>query len=297
MSYQWVFRGALLAAVAEFILLRVLLRLGPILPATPTTETIFRAVALGGTWALNAAVILGLVAVGLWVREARRRGWGLPEGAVGVTWVLLIAGSLASPTGPMVLWPAALALTALSFGVRNRYPPAVLAGLTYGAAAAASPPGLWPGPGFWTAMAEAGAVGLGLLFLARGSVREERAKLAAGLVAGLILTLGLFVAGWFVKAVGIWTVGLTFYLPAPLYGLALAGLVRELLSSHEPRRSGLLLMGLGGLRTDLSYFALLGLMGVLTWAGPRHESPLATGSHCPTFSLANTRAEHAGTRN
>lgn len=267
MSYQWAFRGVLAAALVEFIFLRVLLRLGPILPATPTTETAFRALALGGTWALNVAVILGLVALGLWVWEAQGRRWGLPEVATAITWVFLVIGSLVSPTGPVVLWPVTLALTALSFGLRNRYPPALLAGLAYGATAAASPPGLWPGPGFWAALAEAGVVGLGLLLLTRGSAKEQRAKLVVGLVAGLILALALFVAGWFVKAVGIWTVGFAFYLPAPLYGLALAGLVRELLSSQGSRRSGLLLMGLGGLRTDLSYFALLGLLGVLMWAG------------------------------
>lgn len=99
-------------------------------------------------------------------------------------------------------------------------------------------------------------------------------------------------AGWFVKAVGIWTVGLTFYLPAPLYGLALAGLVRELLSSRGSRRSGLLLMGLGGLRTDLSYFALLGLLGVLMWAGWRHRFPSVAEVRCPSSST-NARAEHA----
>lgn len=292
MNYRWAFQGVLAAALAEFILLRVLLRLGPILPATPTTETAFRVLALGGTWALNVAVILGLVAIGLWVWEAQGHRWELPEVATAITWVFLVIGSLVSPTGPVVLWPVTLALTALSFGLRNRYPPALLAGLTYGATAAASPPGLWPGPGFWAALAEAGVVGLGLLLLTRGSAKERRAKLVVGLVAGLIPTLTLFVAGWFVKAVGIWTVGLTFYLPAPLYGLALAGLVRELLSSRGSRRSGLLLMGLGGLRTDLSYFALLGLLGVLMWAGWRHRFPSVAEVRCPSSST-NARAEHA----
>ncbi len=267
MSFEWSVRVVLAAALLEFGLLRIILRFGPFLPRTAVTDAIFAAVAFLGTAALNAAVLLGMAAVAAWLLQSRTADPHLREAAVVVTAASLGVGSFIWPEAPLALvWTAGLSLTALLSGLQGQPRLALLPALAYGAATVSHLPDPWPGTGFWVGLAEAAVTGLGLGFFAANLRTRSPALLAAGLVPGLALVAGLSLAGFMVRALGVWALGVSFYLPAPLYGAALAGFVWQLLADRGSIRPlGLLLMGLGGLRTDLSYFALLGLVGLLAW--------------------------------
>ncbi len=274
MSFGWAIRAVAVAALVEFGLLRVVLRLGPVLPWTPAAKALFDGVVLAGTAALNAAAILGAIAVALWVfKEA---DFGPRRWAVALTGTSLVVGSFIPLAELAGAWAAGLALVALLGGFEARSRVALLPATAYGAVAVYWIIGAETGTGLWVGLAEAAAVGLGFWFFFRNLPLRSLRRLAGGLLAGLALTATLYLAGWLVKAVGIWTVGISFFLPAPFYGLALAGLLWQLLADRQDVRGvGLLLLVLGGLRVDVSYFALLSLTGLLGWQypGPRFRPP------------------------
>ena len=65
-SFDWlarVSRWAVWAALAEFVLLRVMIRFGPMLPPSPTVAQAAQGVLFAGTVALNVAAILSILAV------------------------------------------------------------------------------------------------------------------------------------------------------------------------------------------------------------------------------------------
>jgi hypothetical protein len=269
LTFSWAVRVLVVAAAAEFALLRVVLRVGPVVPRNEATEIFFGAVTLAGTAALNAATILSVLAVALWLRQRGPRQWGLPDIVVGATVALLAVGSLVQPDSLIGLaWSTGLALAAFLLGYKRRAGLAFLPGLAYGTAVLSRVSGLWPGTGFWMGVAEAAVVAFGLALFATNLRHRHWLQLAAGLLPGFGLVAGLSLTGWMVKAVGIWALGISFYLPAPFYGLALAGFIWHVLAyTRGTGRAGLLLMGLAGLRTDFSYLALLSLTGLLAWTG------------------------------
>ncbi len=279
MTFEWLVRLTLVGALVEFGLLRIILRFGPFLPRTAVTDAIFAATVFLGTAALNAAVVVGFLAVAAWLLQSRRAAPNPQEITALATAASLAIGSLVWPDSTLALiWSGGLSLTALLFALREGPRFALLAGCAYGAATLSHLPNPWPGAGFWTGVAEASVTGLGLgLFAANLPIRNP-ARLATGLMPGLALVAGLSLAGFMVRALGVWALGVSFYLPAPLYGAALAGFIWQLIADwRNTRAAGLLLMGLGGLRTDLSYFALLGLAGLLAWGGPSPSWRPSTG--------------------
>lgn len=273
MTFSWVVRVLVAAATAEFVLLRLVLRVGPVVPRNEMTEMFFGAVTLAGTAALNAATILSVLAVALWLWQRGPRQWGLQGIVVGATVALLAVGSLIQPDSLIGLaWSGGLTLAAFLLGYKRRAGLAFLPGLAYGTAVLSRVSGLWPGTGFWMGVAEAAVVVFGLALFATNLRQQHRLQLAAGLLPGFALVAGLSLTGWMVKAIGIWALGISFYLPAPFYGLALAGFIWQVLAhTHGTGRVGLLLMGLAGLRTDFSYLALLSLTSLLAWTGEPSE--------------------------
>jgi len=105
-------------------------------------------------------------------------------------------------------------------------------------------------------------------------LRPRREWIAALVgIIGAILLAGLwFSVQWLPPTLMIWSVALTGYLPAPIYILAF-GLwlytFTSLMKRENTRRQalGLALIALGGLRWDLSYYALLVLLGFLLLSG------------------------------
>jgi hypothetical protein len=88
-------------------------------------------------------------------------------------------------------------------------------------------------------------------------------------VIGAVLLAGLwFSVRWLPPTLMIWSVALTGYLPAPIYIIAF-GLwlytFTSLVKREDTRRRalGLALIALGGMRWDLSYYALLALTGFM----------------------------------
>lgn len=265
MNFNWAVRGAAVAALVEFGLLRVVLRLGPALPWTPATAVFFDGAVLVGSVALNVAVILGAIAVALWLREKIGTDSGPRTWVVAMTAASLVGGTLAAPAELAALWPTGLAIVALLGGLEGRSGVAVLPAAAYSTVAAHWVIGSKAGTGLLSGLAEVGVVGLGLWFFFSNLPAQNPQRLAGGLLVGLALTAALTFTGWLIKAVGIWTVGITFFLPAPIYGLALSGLLWQLLADRRSIRGAGLLLTLGGLRVDVSYFALLHLTGLLGW--------------------------------
>ncbi|MBI3952990.1 MAG: hypothetical protein HY330_00585 [Chloroflexi bacterium] len=281
------------AALAEFILLRVLLRLGPVLPSGDAITGALGWAYQAGLWSLNlagvlAVALLGLLALGA-LRE-RRLGRVAVGGAAAGAAALLLAGwalSLAGGGGPglpgllaqAVGLPAALALAAIGSpwrGWRRGW-----LWLVYGAYLAASAhflarlAGAAGGTGATLTIAEALAVAAALAApLALRAGWQPRAALVAGLVAVLYAGFALAqpsIARFFV----IWDFGFGGALGPALHSLALAGLVYAVaaaLSTPALRLPalGLWVVALGGLRLDYTYFGLLAAAGfVLLAAGPR----------------------------
>jgi hypothetical protein len=125
-------------------------------------------------------------------------------------------------------------------------------------------------------LAEVGAVLAACLALPALRPRFEwRALVVAIAVAGLLAGMW-FSISWLPPTLMIWTVAFTGFLPAPVYIVALGLFVYTLLAltlNAGGRAAvpavvpGLMLIALGGLRWDFSYYVLLALPGFLLITG------------------------------
>lgn len=276
------------AAVAEFLLLRVFLRLGPFLPAEETLLPLYRAVETLGLAAMNLAMLAG---AGLLAAYASALTWRRPADAL--LGVLLLAALLGNLGLGVLLGVAALpaavaaqaattllAVLALGLGGfvwRPGRPALALVSLAQAAAlyhvlapaanalGLALPSGVAPA---FTAEALAVGAALALPWGLGGALR--RRHVIVGLALGLVLFIASVVRPWTVATIAMWTIAFTLFLPGALYAAALAAGTSAALAlwaspSEGARRAaaGVLLIALAGLRLDFSYCALLGLVGLL----------------------------------
>lgn len=282
----------LLLVTVEFLFLRVIPRLGPVLPTGDTTAALLLAASHAGLTALNAAVLLTLATLLLFAAGA---GASPAPAAFRLAALLAAGAGLAGLGGgkwaPAALGPflfLAVALTSVTVmalartctGGRGRTTlpltvtlAAYLAAYYYFLARTASAFGLSPGKAA-TAAAVAEALFLAVAPLATLAVRpswNRQAFTAAAAVTGVLIALQVKVGPWLLSTLAMWNFGLSAFLPLTAY-VAAAGLyVYAVLALLAQRATAPLAIGLGlvafaGLKLDYTYFNLLGTLGFLLMA-------------------------------
>jgi hypothetical protein len=314
--------------VVEFLALRLLIRMGPVLPEVARGDgaaAVTQGLIVLGTVAQNLALLLALGLLGLiaWqksrsglrrsqgsgLREKSRSGLRRSQGSglrrsqgsglrrsqgSGLRWflgavvVLAVVHVVAGPAAPGWLYGAFLvaALAAMAAALWAVDCPcrrpgwlalffAVYLLVVYPTLAATLALPLPFVAGAHT-LAEIGALLAACLALPALRPRFEWRALAVAIaVAGLLAGMW-FGAPWLPPTLMIWTVAFTGFLPAPLYVLALGIFVYTTLvftlnggreTALPPVVIGLVLVALGGLRWDFSYYVLLALPGFLLLTG------------------------------
>jgi hypothetical protein len=298
-----------MAALAEFMLVRVALRLGPAFPAGRLIDAGFDATYWLGLWALNFAGILAVVVLfilavpGLRVARARLSP-GIATACMAAVivlggWVLSMAGR-ASTIGlivQVVVMAAAIVVMAIAAGWQGwrRW---WLLGVSAAYVAASAH--------FLTRFAGAAAGSSGALLIAEVTALSAaaltplvwrvgwRPHLAVVAIVVAVLWAGFaasqpHIARFFV----IWDLGLSSPLPAWAFAIALAGLVYGVVCARsQPAALGFAVVALAGLRFDNTYFALLSLAGFAILTADHGGSRVFMFSS--RIPEQDSRASHAG---
>jgi hypothetical protein len=291
-----------LTAVIEFLGLRLLIRMGPMLPQAARGDTaaaITEGLILLGTIAQNLALFL--LPVVLAVIAWRTVHTGL-KASLALLLTLFVGHTLVGPALPSWLYAAFLvaafatmtaALWTVNCPCQRPFWLAIFAAaylfILYPTLAATL---ALPLPFVPVAHALAELLAVLAACLAPLALRprfERRALLLAG--TAVVLVTGMwFSVAWLPPTLMIWTVAFTGYLPAPVYILALGLFLYTLVAltlnggAHRNRVPtavlALLLIALGGLRWDVGYYTLLGLFGFLTLSGVVRFEPESSPSNC-----------------
>lgn len=288
-------RLLLAAVLAEFIIIRVLLRLGPVAPEGPQWDALFQGLQTVGLAALNLVVlaVLGALAVetAAAVRGPRAGAFAPAPVALGSAAVLSLVGAL--DAGAWGVLAGALALgvgTALPLALAGPAAPpgwlralwlAVFLGLAgyhaAGGAAALGAPVTPPAPLYFALEALAVAAGLAVPL----ALRPRRSVRIAAFTGALVLVWAALALGrpWMLATLVMWNTGFALWLPAPLYMAALAGFLYTVLAlaggdaARRRHALGLMLLGAAGLNLDYAPYALLAVAGcyLIAAAEPRAE--------------------------
>jgi hypothetical protein len=275
------------SALIEFLSLRLLIRLGPVLPHTAAVVSLTEALIFVGTVALNFAMLLTLATL-------TTMAWQTPRYLLKyclIAIILLVIGlALAGSTPPSLFYVAFLFFSLSIVGIAlwfARHPKPYIGWLALfgGAYLALTYPTVvntlhvtLP----FTAHARALSELLVILatLVAPYFLRPRRDWIAALVGAiGMILLAGLwFSVEWLPPTLMIWSIAFAGYLPAPVYILALGLWLYTFtaLMRTEGARGyalGLALSALGGLRWDLSYYTLLALTGFLLLSDVNDKQP------------------------
>ncbi|MFN8633863.1 MAG: hypothetical protein U0893_08420 [Chloroflexota bacterium] len=290
----------LVAAVAECVLLRIALRLGPVLPARVDVLPIFAIVEKLGVVALNVGVLAAaaLLAIAAWdALERGRAGLPLALALLGAILVNLALSSVvvAFPGGSIGLLHgavtgAAILLTLLSSSQTPGVRPALAGiGLAHGFALAQSAGGgnVWlggdAGAGWQPSVAaEIAAVMSALILPWACRIRPRTREVVLATAAGLGLTVAGTLQPWGLATVAIWTMAFSLFLPPVVYGAALTSILLTLLAlRRQPGGSelaiGLTVIWLAGLKLDVSTFALMALAGLTIASAPTRPLGAAVG--------------------
>jgi hypothetical protein len=286
--------ATLVAAGAELVLLRLISRVGVHIPAAGWARGAYTAAVALGNLVFPAATVLAtgtLLVMGL----ALLRWWP----AAGVVALALPAGQLwllARGTGAeaVALLEALLATALLAVPFLTASAPRgtrlVLAltaigetlALVQAAAANLSAQGA---PRLPLALATAGEVVMLVALLVLPVLVPprgwDRAALAAGFGAALLVALVLAANGSTTRILALWTFGIAMVAPSPLYGLAAGALAATVIAhargGQPAYAAGLTLIALGGYLPGNSYQATLLLAGTILLAFPRLLGPPAEG--------------------
>lgn len=286
------------SALTEFLLLRLFLRMGMVLPGHETLLPLYRFVETLGLVALNLAVLAaaGLIALIASTRTWRRLGDALAGlaliGALLTNLGLGLLVAVAPPPWVVLLQGSTTVAAVVGVTVRRGGHAPGRAGL--GLIATVELLALWhvlaqgasqlgvplPGRGISLFLAEGLAVAAALVLPWSFRLRPRQWHLVFGVALGLFFLAVYGARPWMVATISMWTVSFSLFLPGFLYAAALASAGVTLLALRRQRGSpevapGLLLVALAGLKLDFSYFALLALAGLLTlsqWPG-RESAP------------------------
>ncbi len=269
------------AALIEFLSLRLFIRLGPVLPRAEITVTLTETLITIGSVALTFALLLALSTLILTARQSSRAS--LKYCVIAVI-VLTVGHALAGDAPPPLLYVAFILFALMTMGValwfvrRLSFYTGWLALFVAAYLALAYPTLVNTLHLTLPFTAEARSLSELLIILAtltapmvplrtRGPRRDWTA-VVVGVIGAVVLAGLWFSVSWLPPTLMIWSVALTGYLPAPIYILAF-GLwlytFTSLIKYNDARRRalGLALIALGGLRWDVSYYALLALIGFL----------------------------------
>lgn len=289
---------AVVAALIEFVLLRLLLRGGAFAPPGAVMNAIFDFLLQVGLAALNFSFLAAGVALAL-VAFLLLRGGTIRKWVALLIWSLLAVGILlplllhsAMPLLYHALSMAIVVPLLLLFPRKRSWD--FLAACTIGAALGATY--------YFQASLSASALGIFLPWSTEiFSVGEILAVTAPFLfllgrhwrpwlvpLAALPVIIYLLASqSAFVSLVAVWTVYFTLFLPAPIYALALGAYTYDLgdLLYGKPQRwmgIGLLLIALAGRMFQVTYLAQLSLLGLILLVLPAAalglRSPEAAGA-------------------
>ncbi len=314
--------GTLLAAgLGELFLYRMLSRVGVHIPKNGAVLDAYDALVEVGSFAFNVSSVMVFVALGLLAFAAAQRWSRRPAPLTATPALVAILGALslllafveegesaklaygALSAGVMLLlallaWTdrdadagrrAVITLIVLAYGAAQYY---TLANQAYRALGiAASPPGTARALEVAEAMVVANAF---LVFWVWSGVRRGllwRPSPAQGLAA--LLAVAVFIAayrgedGSTASILSLWTLGLTLYLPLPLYVVALAlygaAVVACLARArHEPAAlwdtAALGLLPVAGLTLEMTYQHLVAVVALLLLLAAPYEAPAPAGA-------------------
>ncbi len=300
------------AALAELLLLRFALRMGPMLRGNEEYAELFRRVQGLGVVALNLAMLSGMVLLALmaigWLGERRSPAY------MAAVATLAIAGAMAAAVvgGATVgtAWTSGISTAALATAWmaqvahgRFRLLP-TLALVTY-AVLAVSYVGqavmvLEAAPGFaWMFFLGEGLAVLFALCTAPAEWPGWQPRAAALALAAVALFSGLVAFQRPVaSAMAMWNFSFSLFLPLPLYAAALGSYAYAVLGlwsrggAGRHKALGLLLIALGGLKLDYTYYQLLAVVGFLALLQAYEAAPAVKSvtSQDNAMKAAATRA-------
>jgi len=289
----------LVAAVAELALLRLATRIGVHLPKNGVASDALSAASFMGTFALNLAALLSaafvallLAAIAWRARSAATRWftivlgaamfWGLGAGLLtddttadvvfNIATTLLVVGlGLALATRPQVSsrGRVAIGLIVAAYVSYQYYAVGQLVYLLLGYTESL-PAGM-----FALRLGEALVLlAAAAAFWAWGADRWRQAGRAGGtfaFVPALAVVLTALAPAATMSILALWTTGLTFYLPLPLYAVALAAFLLTIAACWRGgafwTATGLVLVLLAGYMPEATYYHVAFLLGVAFLAG------------------------------
>jgi hypothetical protein len=230
---------------------------------------------------LGAASLAFVIAANLFQRDLRERVAALAIGSAALA-NLGLGALLAIAPASTVMMLYALTMIVAVIAIAAVWQPTTAARLTINLIALAQIVALYhllsqasagfgldlPGQGTPSFLAEALALAATLALPLSFHVRPHRWHLALGLVLALLFFAAHLARPWTVATMTMWTISFTLFLPGVLYAIALGVWVTMLLALRRepqtrPIATGLFVIGLAGLKPDFTYFALLGLVGLL----------------------------------
>jgi hypothetical protein len=281
------------AALAEFLLLRFILRMGPELPTGGAVEDAVSLAYRAGVWSLNFAGMLAVAVLGMTVfeslREQRLRALvaAMVIVASGTLILAVWAGAVSGGSEAMLLAqttgvPAAMLCVFLAVrrqGWRGALLLLVLAAYaSAGLHFATRTAGAGNATAWLLTIAETAAVLSALLVpfaLSAGTVSPVHRRLAVAAATGAALFYMAFaffeptIAGFFVM----WGSGFASSVPWPVQAVALWAIVYAVVSGLPGTAAiGFLLVALAGIRLEYTYFSLLALAGFTLLALSKTET-------------------------
>jgi len=300
------------AALAELLLLRFALRVGPMLRGNEEYAELFRRVQGLGVVALNLATLLGTALLALmairWLGQPRSAAWVAALAALG------FAGTMAAAVagGAMVgtAWTAGMSIMALTTAwiamtAQGRFrllPTLVL--VTYVVVDVSylsqtmGVPESSPGFGWMFFLGETLAVLVAVCAApAEWPGWQPRAAALALVAVALFSGLVAFQRP-IASAMAMWNFSFSLFLPLPLYAAALGSYAYAVLGLWSrgglarQKALGLLLIALGGLKLDYTYYQLLAVVGFLALLQAYEAAPAADSLVSPgnATKAAATRA-------
>lgn len=271
------------SVLVEYVTMRVLLRIGPLLPDDPGWDNIFRLLQTAGLGALNL-IIVSATGVLLWESaQSVRRGDARRAVAAMVStfaamlillFSLLGMSATSMLVGSLTLSVSIAVLFALS--LRNRRERTfqlllllIFLGLTsyYAAKGATGLGSRFPDSAAAYFLVEMLAVvaGLAVPLVFRPGWHVKSAALSLLLTA--LWAAAMWARPWTLATLVMWNTGFSLWLPPPLYAVALGIFVYTVLAlaqrgaSEQGTAMGLLLIAAAGLKLDYTPYALMALLG------------------------------------